>query len=85
MITIREKSGISYKLDNGTRIEQPLIFCSSAIGNQGMIEFIKYNEEDGHTLYLWWDEGRFPSAFDTDFYRDGSARKRLRVMGVDEI
>jgi len=57
-------------------------------GGQGMIEIISTGDggyDDGHYVYLWYDEGKFPSEFDLVEYPPDSMQMRLRVIGVDEI
>lgn len=62
---------------------KPLILISHGSDRQGIIEFVHHDE--GYTLYLWYDEGKFPKKFETIGDDEFNSRKRLKIIGVDEL
>jgi len=75
--------GMVFNMGVGYNCERPVINVIKNDSGQGMIEITP--DHDGHYLYLWFDEGRFPIEFDlVSDYNDDSMR-RLKIIGVDEI
>lgn len=69
--------------ENSYGKNKPIIVTSHNGIKQGVIEFVHH--DDGHSLYLWYDEGKFPNEFDTTGDIGHRERKRLKIIGVDEI
>ena len=57
--------------------------CSRNSDDYGQnIITIEYDGEN-YSLYIWYDEGRFPACINTESDRHG--HKRLKITGVDEL
>ena len=72
---------------NNNYNQQILISVVKRNRGQGMIEIIPTGS-GSHYIYLWYDEGMFPSEFDLvadSLDPSMPNRMRLRVIGVDEI